>query len=130
MAGDFGEARVDGQFDWAFESGVFNYKVSDHEAWVRDMIRKMLRHVSWGVAVDFLNDRGGFLSNGLYHPDPIDVYRMCCRLSRRVILRCDYKPTEFCVYLYKDTKAGAGNVFRGYEAALGDILKRPGGRGP
>jgi SAM-dependent methyltransferase len=130
VAADFEEAKIEGRFDWAFESGVFNYKVSGHETFVRNMIRKMFRSAVKGIAIDFLNQRGGFLSAGLYHPDPADIYAVCSKLSRRVTLRCDYKPTEFCVYLYRETEEGYGNVYRGYEDALADVTgqRRPGSR--
>jgi SAM-dependent methyltransferase len=130
IAADFEEATIDGRFDWAFESGVFNYRVSGHETFVRNMIRKMFRAATRGIAIDFLNRRGGILSAGLYHPDPAEIYAQCSKLSRRVTLRCDYKPTEFCIYLYRDAKGGPGNVCRGYEEALSDVTGRrgPGGR--
>jgi SAM-dependent methyltransferase len=130
IVADFEEATIHGRFDWAFESGVFNYKVSDHETFVRNMIRKMLKASTRGIAADFLNHRGGFLSAGLYHPDPADIYAMCSKLSRRVTLRCDYKPTEFCVYLYRDVKEGPGNVYPNYEKAFSDLTgrRRPDGR--
>jgi hypothetical protein len=76
------------------------------------MVRKMFRSVRKGVAMDFLNKRGSFFSAGLYHPDPVDLYRFCSRLSKRVVLRCDYKPTEFCIYMYRDTREAPGNVYR------------------
>jgi SAM-dependent methyltransferase len=130
IAADFEEANVCKRFDWAFESGVFNYKVSGHEAFVGGMIRKMFRSAARGIAIDFLSHRGGFLSAGLYHPRPAVIYELCSKLSRRVTLRCDYKPTEFCVYVYRDAEKGPANVYRGYEEALGDVagLPRPGDR--
>lgn len=124
IAADFEEARVGRDFDWAFESGVFNYKVSGHEFFVGNMIRKMFRSAVKGIAIDFLNHRGGFFSTGLYHPRPADIYAFCNKLSHRVTLRCDYKPTEFCVYVYRDDEEGPGNVYRGYDEALGDVAGR------
>lgn len=121
VVADFEEAAVGGRFDWAFESGVFNYKISNHETFVGNMIRKMFRVVRKGIAVDFLNDHGGFFSPGLHHASPVEVYRMCSRLSRRVTLRCDYKPTEFCVYVYRDTKSGTENAYDGFRTAMGDV---------
>ena len=117
VVADFEEAKVDGRFDWAFESGVFNYEVSDHPAFVGGMVRKMFRAVRKGIAVDFLNDRGPFFSCGIYHVSPVEIYRLCSGLSRRVVLRCDYKPTEFCVYLYRETAGGAGNAYREFASA-------------
>jgi SAM-dependent methyltransferase len=118
VVADFEDAMIGGQFDWAFESGVFNYKVTDHETFVRRMIRKMFQTATRGIAIDFLNRRGGILSAGLYHPDPADIYALCHKLSPRLTLRCDYKPTEFCIYLYRETEEGPGNVYRGHEDAF------------
>jgi SAM-dependent methyltransferase len=128
IAADFEEAKVGGRFDWAFASGVFNYRVSDHPAFVGNMVRKMFRSARKGIAIDFLDSRGTFFSAGLYHPDPADIYRLCSRLSKRVVLRCDYKPTEFCVYVYRDTTEAPGNEYRGYREAAGDAGFRPGSR--
>lgn len=123
IVADFEEAIISDRFDWAFESGVFNYRVSDHETWVWNMVRKMYRVATRGIAFDFLNRRGRILSAGLYCPDPADIYAMCCRLSPRVVIRCDYKPAEFCVYLYRDTEEGPRNAYRGYrEASYGKLL--------
>ncbi len=126
ITADFEVAKIDGRFDWAFESGVFNYMVSDHQSFVGNMVRRMFKAARKGIAIDFLNNRGSFFSAGLYHPDPADMYHFCNKLSRRVVLRCDYKPSEFCVYVYKDTKEAPGNVYRDYHEAPGDISNRKG----
>jgi SAM-dependent methyltransferase len=124
VVADFEDAKVDGRFDWAFGSGIFSFRVSDHEAFVGRMLRKMFDNARKGVAIDFLDGRCGPGSAALYHPDPADVYRMCSRLSRRVVLRCDYKPTEFCVYVYREAEEGPGNVYRGYDGNLADLAGR------
>lgn len=117
VTADFEEATIRGRFDWAFASGVFNYMVSDHRAFVGNVVRKMFRTARQGIAIDFLNSSASFLSAGLYRPDPADMYRFCCKLSKRVVLRCDYKPTEFCVYVYRDTSVAPGNEYRAYREA-------------
>jgi hypothetical protein len=126
IAADFEDAKIDGKFDWVIESGIFNYKVSDHQAFVGNMVRKMFKTARKGIALDFLNNSGSFFSAGLYHPDPADLYRFCSKLSKRVVLRCDYKPTEFCVYVYKDTREAPGNEYRDYREAPAVVSKRKG----
>lgn len=116
---DFESSKIKGKFDWSFESGIFNLKVSDHDAFVRNMLRKMFKVSRKGIAADFLNDRG--LKTGeMYHPSPVDLYNFCNRMSGRVVLRCDYKPTEFCVYVYKDDKP-VGCTYPGYKDSPGDL---------
>jgi len=124
IVADFEDSKISGRFDWVVESGVFNYMISDHQTFVGNMVRKMFKAARKGIAIDFLNNNGSFFSSGLYHPDPADLYRFCSKLSKRVVLRCDYKPTEFCVYVYKDTRETPENVYREYHEAPGDAGKR------
>jgi SAM-dependent methyltransferase len=98
---DFEEAGIRRRFDWAFESGIFNLRVSGHEAYVRKVLEKMYDASRYGFAADFLSDRGP-RSAEMYHPRADELLGFCRRLSGRVRLRRDYKPTEFCVYVYRD----------------------------
>jgi hypothetical protein len=40
--------------------------------------------------------------------------KICRKLSKRIILRCDYMADEFCVYVYKNDMADESNVFEEY----------------
>lgn len=126
IVGDFEETKITGRFDWAFESGIFNLKVKQHWPFVENTLRKMFKTASRGVAADFLSPAEYDLTGEMYHPDPVEMIRFCSTLSQRVVLRCDYKPTEFCVYVYRDTDPGVLGAFRGFRNALRDLGARPG----
>lgn len=121
IVGDFEETKIPGRFDWAFECGIFNLKVHEHRPFVENTLRKMFKLASKGIAADFLSPVSYDVSGQMYHPDPLEMIRYCNRLSPRVVLRCDYKPTEFCVYVYKDTDLGVMSAFRGFRNALKDL---------
>ena len=121
IVGDFEEIKIPGQFDWAFESGIFNLKVKQHQPFVENTMRKMFKVASKGVAADFLGPSPYDFTLEMYHFDPLEMIRFCNQLSQRVVLRCDYKPTEFCVYVYKDRDVGSTNAFRSYQKALKDL---------
>ena len=128
IVGDFEETKIPGRFDWAFECGIFNLKVHEHRPFVENTLRKMFRMVSKGIAADFLGPASYDITGEMYHPDPLEMVRYCNRLSKRVVLRCDYKPTEFCVYVYKDADVGVMSAFRGFRSALKDLTPEKGDR--
>jgi len=127
IVGDFEDMKISGRFDWAFESGIFNLRVKQHQPFVENTLRKMFKMASRGVAADFLGPSpSDCVIHEMYHSDPLEMIRFCNELSQRVVLRCDYKPTEFCVYVYKDKDVGITNAFRGYESVLKDLRPEQG----
>ncbi|MCD1293544.1 class I SAM-dependent methyltransferase [Methanocella sp. CWC-04] len=99
---DFEDEPIEGDFDWAFESGMFNLKISDNDAFIKNSLRKMYRLCNKGLAADFLNLSAYNIFGHMHLQDPVRLYDFCRTLSGNVRIRQDYKPTEFCVYIYKD----------------------------
>ena len=111
---DIEEEDIKEKFDWVFVSGVFNKKISDSKLWVQSMLRKMFELCSKGVAADFMSSYVDYEVNGTYYVQPEEILDFCKTLSRRVVLRHDYMPYEFCVYIYKDEKVSKRNVFENF----------------
>jgi hypothetical protein len=64
---------------------------------------------SYGNAlVDFKNEDA-------YYASPEQIFSFCKTISRRVVLRTDYMPFEFCVYVYKEDRISKRNVFEEFE---------------
>jgi trans-aconitate methyltransferase len=106
--------KMDERFDWVFESGIFNNKISDNEAWVKNMLRKMFELCDKGVAANFMSSYVDFKMDYSHHASPEEIFSYCKTLSRRVLLRHDYMPFEFAVYVYKDDRISEDNVFIGW----------------
>lgn len=121
---DFQEDHVEGSFDWVFSSGIFNFRLPDNTSFIQAMLKKMVRMCKRGVAADFLSSYVDFKNEGAYYTCPEDIFRFCRALSKRIALRHDYMPFEFCVYIYKDDRINERNVFAGsmkrtsYDAAI------------
>ena len=54
-----------------------------------------------GVAMDFLSTYVDYKTKGTFHTSPEHIFKIAKKLSKRVAIRHDYLPFEFCVYLYK-----------------------------
>ncbi len=90
--------------DWALCSGVFNAKLSyeDNFVYIKKMIRRMLDVSAKGVGVDFMSTYVDFQNPEAYHTSPSSMVEFCKKeLDAKFILRMDYLPYEFAIYLKK-----------------------------
>lgn len=115
---DIEKEEINDNFDWIFASGVFEFKLSDDKLFVQSMLRKIFEICNKGVAVDFISDYVDFKNEEANYASPGEIFSFCKTLSRRVTLRHDYMPFEFCVYIYKDDKINERNVFEEYEQGV------------
>lgn len=108
---DILESRNLPKFDYIFCSGVFNIRTADsgsHLEFVKSMLLRMYDLVNYGVAVNFLSEGALPISNpedlnsGRYYYFKSDEILNFCRfICSRFILRHDYHPGDFTVYLLK-----------------------------
>ena len=90
---------LDGRWDLIVASGVFNYKLSDNWAFVRQMFDMFAANADMGFAANFLSNRVDYELDHTFHADPVQVLELAYRYSNRVVLRNDYMPFEFTVYV-------------------------------
>ena len=102
---DFESQVIAGKYDWAFASGIFNLKIEDNRTFIENSLKKMFKLSKKGIAADFLNAKKGVKSGNLYYQDPVELSRFCDRLSGYVIVREDYLPSDFCIYVYRKDNA-------------------------
>lgn len=90
--------------DWVMSSGLFNAKLyyQSNETFIADMITRMFSFCRKGVAADFMSTYVDYMHPDGYHTSPswiIDFVKK--ELKARCILRMDYLPYEYCVYILK-----------------------------
>jgi SAM-dependent methyltransferase len=110
--GDF-LAEAPRMFDYIVGSGIFNYRLSeeDNYDYIERTLRKAMDECGTGVAFDFLSDRVDFQKYGFtFHSNPPKVLEIAYRLSKNVILRNDYAPFEFSLFIFKDDSFDAENT--------------------
>jgi SAM-dependent methyltransferase len=98
-AGDVMATGLSRIYDVIVCSGLFNFRLQDNWEFVVktfDLFRSSSRQ---GFAANFLTDRVDFRDDNLYYADPCAVLELCCKYSRRVLLRQDYMPFEFTVFV-------------------------------
>ena len=108
---DILEERGLSKFDYIFCSGIFNIRTVDtgsHLGFIKSMLLRMYDLVNYGVAANFLSE-GALpisapedLNSGRYfYFKPDDIFNFCRFICSRYILRHDYHPGDFTVYLLK-----------------------------
>ncbi len=118
IEGDFLAENMDVKPDFAIASGVFNFKLKDVDnySFIEAMMRKAFDLCGEGFAFDFLSDKVDFRLTHTFHSSPERIISMAYRLSRNVVLRNDYMPFEFSVFVFKDDSfLSEDTVFQRYK---------------
>jgi trans-aconitate methyltransferase len=90
---------LNGQWDLIVASGLFNFLLTDNWSFIQAMFDLFARHARIGFAANFLSDRVDYRLDHTYHADPAKVLDLAYRYSNRVMLRNDYMPFEFTLYV-------------------------------
>lgn len=90
-----------GPHDVVIESGMFNAALlnQDQHDYIRSSLLRMYDLSKIGVAADFMTSHVDWKADGAFHLDPTEAIRIAMSISRRVVLRHDYLPYEYCIYI-------------------------------
>ncbi len=88
-------------FDYLVASGIFVFRQKSPEEYLFSTIRTMYKFCIKGVAFNSLSFWAEIKSPNEFYADPATVINFCRRLTRKVVLRHDYHPADFTVYMYK-----------------------------
>lgn len=104
ITGDFLEITFDHGFDFVVASGVFNHRLDaiTSEEYIEAVMQRAFELCDDGFAFDFLSDKVDYRLEHAYHASPEQILGMAYSLSRNVVLRNDYIPFEFSVFVFKD----------------------------
>jgi SAM-dependent methyltransferase len=108
------------QYDVVVASGVFNaaLRTGDNRIHISESLNAMWDRTRHHVAVDFLSTIVDFQQEGAWHTDPSWALQLAQRFSRRVLLRHDYMPYEFALFVFRDDSISPRNVFQEYEQRM------------
>lgn len=102
--GSIDAVEDDGPFDFVFASGIFFLSQQDGHRTILDMADRMLRLADRGVAFNCLSARAETKEAGEFYADPGRCLNDCLGLTCRAVLRHDYHPADFTVYLYPPSR--------------------------
>jgi SAM-dependent methyltransferase len=99
------DASIRERFDLVTANGIF-YLLGD-EAWptMQEIVRRMYAVAEHAVAFHSLSSWAEDKDAGEFYADPAEVLQFCRTLTPWVLLRHDYHPRDFTIYMYKTAKA-------------------------
>ena len=109
----FPQELFDGKdvYDYAFISGVFNYRISDNVAYYQEILLNLWQKVKIGIAFNMMSSYVDYEDSHLFYEKPENVFAFAkTKLSPFVTIRNDYEvnpgviPFEFACYVYKEAQ--------------------------
>lgn len=107
-------------YDFVVATGMFNarLKVGENLKHIEHALLSMRRIAKVAICVDFMSTYVDYQHEEGWHTDPAWALRLGKKLSRRVMLRHDYMPYEFALFVYGDDTISSMNVFNAVEKAV------------
>ena len=93
------------KFDLVTANGIFYLLGEEAHIMMQSMIRRMYELAGSAVAFNSLSAWTVDKEKGEYYADPLEVVQFCRTLTPRVVLRHDYHPRDFTIYMYKPVSA-------------------------
>jgi hypothetical protein len=93
------EQEPEPSFDWVLSSGIFSLRQHKPMKFLDQVVRRMFALCKLGVAFNTLSTYADRRYENEFHADPREVLELCLSISSRVVLRHDYMPHDFTVYL-------------------------------
>ena len=100
------------KFDWIFMSGVMSF-VRNYN-FIEKLIEDSFKICKKGISINFISDLADFKSKDLFYADPTKIFTIAKKFSKRILIRHDYAPYQFVLYVYKKNLKSNNNVFRSY----------------
>lgn len=110
-------------YDYVLSSGVHNIRFADNDAFTRETFELFDRTATRGFAVNFLSDKVEYRLEHAHHSSPEEILALAYRFSNRVVLRNDYMPFEFTVFVDKRNRFDKDLAV--YPEYLGEVERAP-----
>lgn len=121
QCGDFLQENI-AEFDYAIASGIFNFKLEneDNYEYIENVMKKAFSLCKEGIAFDFLSDKVDFFNyEHTFHSSPEKILSIAYKYTRNIVLRNDYMPFEFSVFLFKDDSFDKEDtIFKAYKSKV------------
>ena len=111
--------KFESRYDFVLSSGVFNHKLDDNMGFIEKCFEKFNHLSKKGFALNFLSDKVSVRYDYTFHADPAAILNLAYQYSNNVVLRNDYMPFEFTVFVNKFSEID--NKFTVYKEYIGFI---------
>lgn len=99
-------------FDVVLAQGIFYLLGDDAERKMHLMIHTMFNLASEALAFCTLSTWASTQNHREFYADPLKTIAFCRQLTPRLVLRHDYLPNDFAVYLYRSEPRKSGDPYR------------------
>jgi len=91
-------------FDYVVSSGVFNHALEDNMGFIKESLDNFDKMSKSGFAVNFLSNKVDYQYDYTFHADPAQILELAYTYSNNVVLRNDYMPFEFTIFVDKQAE--------------------------
>ena len=93
---------INEEFDWVISAGAFGYKdVTDD--YIKKTLKKAFTLCKKGIAFNFTSTYVNYRDTLNHYVDPLELFDWARKnLSKYIVIRHDYLPHEFIIYIYKE----------------------------
>ena len=102
------EQGIEGTYDTVAMSQVLNNRYRDSDNWrvLEAALKLGYEHARESVSIDMMSTYVDYQNPDLFYYEPEEAFRIAKSVCRRVVLRHDYRPYEFCLQLYREKAGG------------------------
>jgi len=112
---DIEKEKFKEKFDWVFAIGLASK--ADSYSYLENLLKEMIKISKKGVVMNFITDYVDFKNKDTFYTSPEKIFKIAKKFSKRILLRHDYLPFEFCIYVYTDDKINQkDNSFKAFSA--------------
>ncbi len=100
-------------YDWVVASGIFAHRYEQPVAYMRRMVAAMIGRAAVGVTLNSLSSKAPNAAQWtMFHADPEETLAWAQTMAPVVVLREDYDPHDFTLYLYRTPDAARSMTWR------------------
>lgn len=104
LEGNILDTPIPGTVDVAVANGIFYLLGSEGPRLLREIVSHLYGLVTTAVVITTLSAWATKREPDEYHADPLETLAFCRSLTAKLVLRHDYHPGDFAIYLYKVPK--------------------------
>ena len=111
---------LDENYDFILISGLFNFKLvgGDNYEFINRVMAKAFSKCNVGLAANFITDRVDYHEELIFNAQPEKIISISLSLTKNFVLRNDYFPFEYSVFLNKDDSfSKSDTIFNSYKNA-------------
>ncbi|QUC64452.1 class I SAM-dependent methyltransferase [Nitrosopumilus sp. K4] len=106
---DFEKKKFKKKFDWVLASGITSHGSTYPH--LTSIMKEMFRICKKGFSINFVSDNVDYRTKDLFYSSSEKIISITKSISNRFILRHDYMPFEFTLYVYKNNKRTKNHIF-------------------